>query len=193
MAASTTKISSLVTTAVPATTLNSASEPNEVFAFQRTFSTTLSEVVAALDHVPVPTATNETSGAGFPGEVISSAVLVAATKSLTTATPLDITSIELTPGSWAVSGNASFVLGSATCTAIKASTGTTTATHGLAQHSTDLAPGTTTASQTLSSPVPTRFIQVASGATQVVYLVATATFSAGTCTGHGSLSAVRIS
>lgn len=193
MAASTTTVDSLVTTPVPGDSVNSKSEPVEVVDFQRRFSTTLSEVVTALGQVPLPTATNETSAAGYPGELISSTVLVADTTSLTTATPKNITSITLTPGSWRVDGNVSFVLGSATCSALKASTGTTTATHGLAQHSTDLAPNTTTASATLSNPVPTRFIQVAAAATQVVYLVATATFSAGTVTGHGTLTAQRIS
>lgn len=193
MAASTTKVSSLITTPVPSDSVNSKSEPVEVVNHQRHFSTTLSEVVAALGQVPLPTATNNTSAAGYPGELISSTVLVADTVSLTTATPANITSVTLTPGSWRVDGNVSFVLGSATCTALKASTGTTTATHGLAQHSVDLAPNTTTASATLSQAVPARFIQVAAAATQVVYLVATATFSAGTVTGHASLTAQRIS
>jgi hypothetical protein len=193
MTAATVKVSSLVTTPVTTSTVNSKSEPLEVLDYSRQYSATLSEVVSALSHVPLPTATNTTSAAGYPGEVISSAVLVANTAAITTATPANITSIELTPGSWAVSGNFSAVLAAATVTAIKTSTGTTTATHGLAQHSTDLSPNTTTATGTLSSTVPTRFIQVAAGATQVVYLVITGTFSAGAVTAHGSLSAVRIS
>jgi hypothetical protein len=193
MTAASVKVSSLITTSPPSNTLNSASEPSEVFDFQRTFNTTLAETVAALDHVMLPTVIATTPAAGEVGELISSAVLVAATKSLTTATPLDITSVTLTPGDWEVTGNFSVVLGSATCTAVKASTGTTAATHGLAQHGTDLAPLTTTASATLSHPIPTRHVQVAAGATQVIYLVATATFSAGTATGHGVLNARRAS
>lgn len=187
------KVSSLVTTAVTASTVNSKSEPSEVLAYSRAYDATLSEVVAALAHVPLPTATNTTSAAGYPGELIESAVLVADTAAITTATPANITSVLLTPGSWAVHPYFSAVLAAATCTAIKASTGTTTATHGLAQHSTDLAPNTTTASETLSSPVPTRFIQVAAGQTQRVYLVITGTFSAGGVTAHGGLTGVRIS
>jgi hypothetical protein len=186
-----TKTNSLVTTPITASNLNASSEPVEILNFNRTFDTTLAETVAALGHVALPTAGATTPSDGYPGELLSSTVLVANVASLTTATPASLTHIDISAGDWEITGNVTFVLGSSTCTQAKACSSLVDNTHALNQYAVALAPLTTTASAVLSHAIPARHIQVA--VATPVYLVAEATFSAGTVGAYCTISARRAS
>ena len=189
-----------MTASVTADTLVTSQEP----------AARLDQAVAALKSVPLATATNTTPAAGHPGELLQSAVLVANTASLTTATPKTIASLTLTPGDWVVDGNVSFVPASAggtTGVTLAAGVNTTTNALGLEQYNvTDVIPlqpaftadaaapvAAQVLSGTVSKTVPLRHVQVAAGATQVVYLVANAVFTAGAVTAYGTIHARRAS
>ena len=185
-----TKASSYVTSTPPLSGAQSG-EPVEVMNLAFTSDTVLGEIKTALGHLAVPTVGATTPTAGNVGEMITSTILVANTVSLTTATPANLTSISLSAGDWTVDGSVTFVLGSATCTVLAGGTSLTTATLDLDQFTMKDAPLTTTASQTRSRAIPTRHLQLAT--TTTVYLPVSATFSAGTVTSHGSLTARRAS
>lgn len=75
------------------------------------------------------TNTNNAASVGFVGEVISSTVPFASRISLTTATPINITSITLTAGNWDISASVGFVPGSNTnMTSIQTAVSLTSAT-----------------------------------------------------------------
>jgi hypothetical protein len=154
--------------------------------------TVLGEVKHALSHLALPTAGATSPAAGFPGELLSTVVLVANTVSLTTATPVSLgAALVLTPGDWVISGSLTFVLAAATATVLAGGSSLVAATLDLDHYSLKEAPLTTTASQTRSHPIPQRHIQVAANTN--CYLVASATFSAGAVTAHGAIFARRAS
>lgn len=110
--------------------------------------------------------------------------------SLTTATPKDIATITLAAGTWRLYGYVDYVLASATTTVQQAGIGTAANTFGGQDTSLTAASTTTTASLTLTSATP--WVQVSPAASTTYHLVASATFSAGTVTGYGSLNAVQV-
>ena len=139
------------------------------------------------------TVTNNSAAAGYVGEYISSTVLSGSALSITTATPLNITSISLTAGDWDVWGNVVFVGASSTVTTqVTAAISTTTATlptlpggGGYAQISGTL--GTTT-----TQVLPTGITRISIASTTTVYLVAQAAFTTSTMSGYGALNARRV-
>lgn len=136
------------------------------------------------------TATTDAASAGNIGEEIISAVGLGSGPSLTTATSANVTSITLTAGDWDISGQAVFEFASATQSGDStASLSGVSAT--LKGDNTDGYNGlrltTTTAKQTIALP-PER----ASTGGANFYLVAQATFSAGTCKASGFIRARRV-
>jgi hypothetical protein len=130
---------------------------------------------------------------GYIGEVVSSKVAVGAAISLTTATPKNVTNISLTAGDWNVEGNVNYVLSGATTASgstWKAGVNTTTGTlptDGSEVYAT--IPVLTTASANLSATLPLKVINISS--TTIVYLIAEATFTAGTASAYGTITARR--
>lgn len=136
------------------------------------------------------TTTNNDAAAGKVGEIVSSFVASGSAVSLTTATAANVTSISLTAGDWDVDGNVNFIQTAATITVKVGSISTTSATN-----STDgsevysgalLTVGTANDGLTL----PRKRISISG--TTTVYLVTSATFSAGTVTAFGGITARRV-
>ena len=140
------------------------------------------------------TTTNDNAAAGKVGEYVSSSVLVGSAVSLTTATPLNVTSISLTAGDWDVEVNAAFTGGATTVVqSLLASISTTTA-------SIDSTPGRFTNvsggnvavfnfDATVSAVVPRARFSLTT--TTTIYFVAQATFSVSTASVYGIISARR--
>lgn len=126
---------------------------------------------------------------GQRGEVLSTLVATGAAVSLTTATPANVATLSLTAGVWDVYGSVNINFGSATTTASSVGINSTSAT--LPTDGTSVAIGqisTTTTSVAGVSIPPKRFVL---SATTNVYLVASATFSAGTAAAWGQIVGVR--
>lgn len=137
--------------------------------------------------------------AGKIGEVISSVVPSGSAVSVTTATPVNITTITLTPGDWQVSWTAYIQPAAGTAvTILQAGLGTTTATLPLLTSTSPLAfaswvqasatPGSGTIPLTLTSGV----VQINISVSTTYYLVTSDTFSASTLTAYGWAAARRI-
>lgn len=128
--------------------------------------------------------------AGNLGEYASTLVPVGSAVSLTTATTANVASVSLTAGDWDVEGSVNYVATAATVTtkegAISA-TSTTLPTDGSEVYS---AVQATTTTVTDGLTLPRKRINVSG--TTTVYLVAQATFSAGTVTAFGTINARRI-
>ena len=136
------------------------------------------------------TATNDSAAAGKVGQIISSLVAVGSPVSLTSPNASNVTSISLTAGDWDVEGNINFLGTGATTTVIVGgvtSTSATTPTDGSEVHS-GLQLVTTTATDGVTLPRK-RF---SLSGTTTVYLVAKATFSAGTVVTYGAITARRV-
>jgi hypothetical protein len=133
--------------------------------------------------------TNDSAAAGYVGEVITGNQ--ATPQAMTSPTPLNVTSITLTPGDWLVSGTINFALAGATVTKTQASINTTSAT--LAGDQTDVNSGLQSVTTTVSDGVtiPPKRYSLSAGTT-TIYLVAKSTFSAGTVNTTGSMLAHRI-
>jgi hypothetical protein len=108
---------------------------------------------------------------------------------MTTATPLNITSITLTAGDWDVWANLNLSAGSATVTALAGGLSTTTGT--LPTDGTECHDGqqSTTTSFKGTITIPPKPVNVSSSTP--VYLVASGTFSAGNLLGYGAMYARR--
>lgn len=132
------------------------------------------------------------AAAGYVGEVIASTVVGGSAVALTTATVANVTSIALTAGDWEVSGNVVFNLSGTTATLFSAGFSSTSATLPTSLYLGRSAIPITTITQAagLSLPLATRQIRVSSPTT--LYLVADATFSAGTVGAYGFLQGRRI-
>lgn len=133
---------------------------------------------------------NSSAAAGIVGEHVWSPKVSGSAVSLTTATSEDVTFIDLTAGDWDVEGNVNFAGISATVTAKKAGISATSAT--VPTDGTEVFSGlqTTTLTTTDGVTLPRKRISLA-GPTRI-YLVAQATFSAGTVSAFGSISARRV-
>jgi len=134
------------------------------------------------------------AAAGTLGEFVGSKIAIGAAVGLTTATPANVTSISLTAGDWDVRGLVNYTAAAATVAAGSlwvAGINTTTAT--IPVDGTEAQIGafaiTTTAFKTGSGLVEVH-INVTTMTT--IYLVAEATFSAGTVAAYGSIAARRV-
>jgi hypothetical protein len=134
---------------------------------------------------------NDAASAGNIGEIIVSSVGIGTGPSLTTATPVNVTSIVLTTGVWDVRGHIIFEFTGATQSGdAQASISTVSAT--LVGDQTDGFSGLRNVTTTCkhSVVIPSKNLGVG-GATNTFYLVAQAIFSAGTCKASGYITARR--
>lgn len=145
------------------------------------------------------TITNDNAAAGHVGEEKISTVAFANVVSETTATPVNVTSLALTPGDWDVSGVINRSLGGVTATvyagAISPTTGAIPAQAGGSGVGAD---SVVTQSATHGTTITGNFItaigpvRVSIAATTTIYLVAADTFSAGTVGVFGTIRARRV-
>lgn len=110
--------------------------------------------------------------------------------SLTTATPATVTSLSLAAGEWDVTGVIDYVLTGATATAFKSGSNTVAATFGSQDTFVNIPLATTTLSDTFGHVLPTTRFVLSLAST--IYLVAQATFSAGTVAAYGTLRARKM-
>lgn len=136
------------------------------------------------------TTTNDNASAGEVGQEIESLVASGSAVSLTTATAANITSVSLTAGDWDVSGNVNFTETTSTVTARSAGISTTSATVPTDGSEAFCGVQSTVTSETNSITLPIK--RVSLSGTTTTYLVAKATFSAGTCAGFGAIVARRV-
>lgn len=139
----------------------------------------------------IGTTTNDLAPAGTVGEFKTSLVPVGSPVTLTTTnTTYDITSIQLTAGAWIVSGNVNIASSSGTITAEFAGFNTTSAT--LPTDGSEVASGilTVTASDTDSITLPPKIFLLST--TSTVYMSVKCTKAAGTLTGYGAMTCVRL-
>lgn len=138
--------------------------------------------------------TNDAGAAGYIGEYISSVIVSGSAISVTTATPVNLTSISLTAGDWDVSCNVAFSpAGTTNVTQTVASLSTTT---GTLDNSTPgrftynnypaFVPGSSSMTSLVS---PYRF---SLSATTTIFLVVRANFTVSTMTAFGIISARRM-
>lgn len=135
------------------------------------------------------------SGSAAFGQEIAARVVAGSAVSLTSGSPVNVTTISLTPGTWEISGTVGFAEAAGTIAteqiaAINTTTGTLptfpTAGSQMAKQS-----GTsTTADGSILPLAPCRII-VASGTTPV-YLIAQATFSVSTNAAYGEIRAIKV-
>lgn len=136
------------------------------------------------------TATNNNATAGDIGEVISGQLSSGAPTSLSNGTAKNVTSMSLTAGDWDVTGVVDYVLAGTTSTKFQAGSSSTSATFGAQDTSVNVPLILTTVTDTYSQIIPTTRFSLAS--TTTVYLVAQATFSAGTVDAYGTIRARRM-
>lgn len=127
---------------------------------------------------------------GNIGEYIESSVLVGSGAALTTATPLNVTSISLTAGDWEVWGTGGFAYTGATATIAVAGASPTSATFDTGRNNvqTPIPGAVGTVEYAFAIPRTRRQLT----ATTTIYLVAQANFTAGSAKGFGALCARRV-
>ncbi len=135
------------------------------------------------------------AGAGYVGQAISSLIPSASAVSLTTATPANVTLITLTAGDWDVEGSVIYIANTASvAVAAVWESGINTTTATLPTDGTEAFYATpaviATTSFKTSLTIPRKIINVS--ASTPVYLVAEATFTAGTVTAYGNMTARRV-
>lgn len=136
------------------------------------------------------TTTNDNATAGYLGETTNSKIAVGSAVSLTTATPANITSLSLTAGHWTISGHVNFNETTSTVTARVASFSITSATLATDGSEANNGVQSTVTSEINSITLESQTFKFTS--TTTIYIVAKATFSAGTCGGYGILTATRV-
>jgi hypothetical protein len=135
------------------------------------------------------------AAAGYVGQPLSSLIPSGSAVSLTTATPKNVTSITLTAGDWDVSGSVTYVASTASASVSsiwESGIGTATAalpTDGTEQFFGVMAVIATTSFNT-SLAITRKIVNVS--VSTPIYLVAEATFTAGTVTAYGNITARRV-
>jgi hypothetical protein len=141
--------------------------------------------------VPLPGVNNASNAAaGVVGEFVSAFLIAANALAMTTATPMNILSLPLSPGDWDVQGNGLFT-GSALPTAFSVWLNTVSAALPTASANgmpLRLSP------MTMNGPGggPTGQLRVNAATTTTVYLSAQGTFPSGTMSGYGAITARRM-
>lgn len=136
------------------------------------------------------TTTNDAATAGNVGQTISSYIATGSAITLTTTVAVNITTISLTAGDWLVSGQVTYNETTATFTERVGSISQTGATI-LADGSECYEGGLTVAASNKNTlPLCSKRISLAS--TTTIYLVTKPTFSAGSATAFGFISALRV-
>ena len=139
------------------------------------------------------TTDGSSAAAGKVGEVITGSLASGSAVSILNATVTEITSITLTAGHWLISGVDAALLAAATVgtfesfLATASGTSSTGKTEQNTQHSRG---GLTLSNNTTGGSIPCHYVNITS--TTTYYLKMLLSISAGTVTGYGSLSALRI-
>ena len=131
-----------------------------------------------------------TPPAGSIGEFVGSTIGSGSAVSLSGGVAANVTSISLTAGDWDVQGSIIFSPSTATVTSEIGSLSTTSATQLSDGTQVYSGVGFTLASTLNSVTLPRKRIWISS--TTTVYLVGTCTFSAGTVTAYGQMTARRV-
>ncbi len=135
--------------------------------------------------------TNDLAPPGSVGQFFVSNVAVGSPVTLTTSnTVYDITSIVLTAGTWQVSGSINIASSGGTITAEVVGLNTTSATLPVDGSEVNSGILTTAVSDTDGITLPPKIFLLSTGTT--VYMSAKVTKAAGTITGYGSMTALRI-
>jgi hypothetical protein len=137
----------------------------------------------------VGTTTNTARAGGLNGEIQESIIAVGSAVSLVTATAKTVTSITLGAGNWVIYGNVKYTLATTTGTQYAAGACATTNTLPNTENYASTPLVTTLLSETVGQVIPTIRVSIASSTTY--YLVAQATFTAGTVAAYGRISALR--
>lgn len=130
---------------------------------------------------------------GYIGEVVTSTIASGSAVSLTTATVTEITHIDLSPGCWELRANLIFVGTGITSTELQgliATASGTSVTGQVTANTLFCTPFLEGGSTSTSGAIPTWQQNITSATSY--YLKAKATFTVGTCTGYGSITATRI-
>jgi len=135
------------------------------------------------------TQTNTTPPAGFIGETISSFVGAGSAVAVSTGVGANVTSISLTPGVWDVSGLL-MIKGTLTGTAIDMSLSTTSATAATFGDNRTATPTMPTALSDIGLTISS-YRQLLN-TTTTIYLVVFVTYTVGTATAYGRISATRV-
>lgn len=135
------------------------------------------------------TATNDSAGTGYVGEITQSTVLFASSIAFTSGVAKNLTSIDLTAGDWQVFGNISAASTGLITYFYVWSSATSATLPDAAQYTLHPATGTTNAS-TMAFNIPTRRYSVAS--TTTIYISAQIGMASGTGTFCGEISARRV-
>jgi hypothetical protein len=139
------------------------------------------------------TATNNDPAAGFVGEYVTGNVASASGVAITTATSANVTNISLTAGDWDIGGVVGYTLTGVTSTfsanGFLGGASTTTATLGSEGTYFIFPADLTTKSGAMTFNIPAQRISI--NAPTTLFLVARATFSAGTLTAWGRIYARR--
>lgn len=133
------------------------------------------------------------AASGTIGELLTAVVASGSAVSLSNTTPTDITTLSLTPGDWDIYGMIVFIGSGWTTAAASPQVAGVSQTANTQPTSRDQQ-GTesqviTTTGSVMTIQTPYQRLSVSS--TTVLHLVATANFSAGTCTGYGRVIARR--
>lgn len=138
------------------------------------------------------TATNDSATAGDVGEFTSGGTTSGGAFTATTATPLNVTSITCTAGDWDVEGNVTFAATSASVSQRLACVNTTSATITATTPDQIFISTAPTGSVTENTTVTVPRVRISVASTTTVYMVAQATFSAGTVKVYGKINARRM-
>lgn len=136
------------------------------------------------------TQTNDNAAAGFLGEYFSGLLAVGSASGLSTTVASNVLSLNLTAGDWDVMANLNITTTSATMTASSAGLSTTSATLPTDGSEVNSGVQVTLVSEKNSITLPRKRVSVSGNTT--VYLVGSATFSAGTVAVYGQINARRV-
>lgn len=136
------------------------------------------------------TTTNNDATAGNVGEYVSSVIAGGSAITFTTTVTSDVTSISLTAGDWDVEGNVNYGETASTVTARAAGITSTDATIPVDGSQANCGVQSVVTSEKNTITLPRKRFSLSG--TTTIYLVANATFSAGTCVGFGTLTARRV-
>lgn len=197
-----TQLSSIVSTNIPPNSITNAMlaqmpantiKGNNTGGIANAADLTVAQVNTMLGTVPstpgqLPgTATNDNANAGNVGEYISNVILFASGISLTTTTPMDVTSISLTAGDWDVFGNVT-ITPTVSMTSFGCWISFTSAT--LPDFALDT--GTNVPGGMGQSGAAAPFFRASLASTTTVYLSTMVDFGAGTAKACGGLYARRV-
>lgn len=154
-------------------------------AVRRRFTQSIDNTLGTLG-----TSTNDNASAGNVGQSVIALLAVGSATTFTTTTAVNVLTISLTAGDWDVEANLNFNETTSTVTSRKASISIVSATQSSDGSECYNGVQSTVTSEINTITLPNKRISIAG--TTTVYLVGTAVFSAGTCTGFGTLTARRV-